>query len=87
MKTNSPVSRLRRLDDDESGPNTVEWVLLVIVSLLVLCAIYYFVDRSKKEFDDATVQENGAMQSTNESLTSRKPGTSGDPNSSIGGSQ
>lgn len=87
MKTNSPVSRLRQLDDDESGPNTVEWVLLIIVSLLVLCTIYYFVNRSKNEFDDATVQENGAMQFANESLTDRSAGTSGDPNSSIGGSE
>jgi len=28
------------LHEDESGPNTVEWVLLVIVALLVLLAIF-----------------------------------------------
>ena len=33
-----------RLHRDESGPNTVEWVLLIIVALLVLVAIYYFVN-------------------------------------------
>ena len=30
---------------DESGPNTVEWVLLIIVALLVLVAIYLFVTK------------------------------------------
>lgn len=28
------------LHEDESGPNTVEWVLLIIVALLVLIAIF-----------------------------------------------
>lgn len=32
-----------RLHEDESGPNTVEWVLLIIVALVVLVAIYWFV--------------------------------------------
>ena len=32
-----------RLHQDESGPNTVEWVLLIIVALVVLVAIYLFV--------------------------------------------
>lgn len=32
---------LRRLDEDESAPNTVEWVLLVIVALIVLVAIWF----------------------------------------------
>lgn len=31
-----------RLHKDESGPNTVEWVLLIIVALVVLVAIYWF---------------------------------------------
>ncbi len=33
-----------RLHEDETGPNTVEWVLLIIVALIVLVAIYFFVD-------------------------------------------
>ena len=32
-----------RLHKDESGPNTVEWVLLIIVALVILIAIYLFV--------------------------------------------
>ncbi|MBP5233266.1 MAG: hypothetical protein J6333_07650 [Planctomycetes bacterium] len=32
---------LRRLDEDESAPNTVEWVLLVIVALIILVAIWF----------------------------------------------
>lgn len=32
-----------RLHKDESGPNTVEWVLLIIVALVVLVGIYLFV--------------------------------------------
>jgi hypothetical protein len=31
-----------RLHEDESGPNTVEWVLLIIVALVVLVGIYWF---------------------------------------------
>jgi len=41
------IKRLRRfardLHRDESGPNTVEWVLLIIVALIVLAIIYLFV--------------------------------------------
>ncbi len=33
----------RELHRDESGPNTVEWVLLIIVALIVLAIIYMFV--------------------------------------------
>ena len=32
---------LRRLDEDESAPNTVEWVLLVIVALIVMVVIWF----------------------------------------------
>ena len=32
-----------RLHEDETGPNTVEWVLLIIVALIVLVAIWAFV--------------------------------------------
>ena len=31
-----------RLHRDESGPNTVEWVLLIIVALILLLAIFWF---------------------------------------------
>lgn len=31
---------LKKFHEDESGPNTVEWILLVIVALLVLLAIF-----------------------------------------------
>jgi Flp pilus assembly pilin Flp len=48
-----------RLHEDESGPNTVEWVLLIIVALVVLIGIYLFVQwafdklgEKKTEFDD-----------------------------------
>lgn len=32
-----------RLHEDESGPNTVEWILLIVVGLFVLIGIYLFV--------------------------------------------
>lgn len=32
-----------RLHEDESGPNTVEWVLLIIVALVIMIGIYAFV--------------------------------------------
>jgi len=34
---------LKRLHEDESGPNTVEWVLLIVVGLVILIAIYLVV--------------------------------------------
>jgi heme/copper-type cytochrome/quinol oxidase subunit 4 len=42
------LQRVRRfaidLHADESGPNTVEWVLLIIVALIVLVGIYWFIN-------------------------------------------
>lgn len=51
-----------RLHRDESGPNTVEWVLLIIVGLLILVAIYWFVnnvvmEKFKEGADDVQSQE------------------------------
>ncbi|MHC4887667.1 MAG: hypothetical protein ACYTGH_21520 [Planctomycetota bacterium] len=34
---------LQRLHRDEKGTGTVEWMLLITVALVVLVAIYYFV--------------------------------------------
>ncbi len=57
------ASFLRRLHKDESGPNTVEWVLLIVVALVVLIAIYAFImwasDRMSEkagEMDEAAEQ-------------------------------
>ena len=41
-----------RLHKDESGPNTVEWVLLIIVALIVLVAIYAFVQMVMDKMDE-----------------------------------
>lgn len=45
-----------RLHKDESGPNTVEWVLLIIVALVVLIGIYMFIqwafDKTKEKQDE-----------------------------------
>ena len=42
------LQRVRRLaidlHEDESGPNTVEWVLLIIVALIVLVGIFWFIN-------------------------------------------
>ena len=53
-----------RLHRDESGPNTVEWVLLIIVALLVLAGIYYFVnnvvmENFKEASDDLDMSVEG----------------------------
>lgn len=49
-----------RLHRDESGPNTVEWVLLIIVALVVLIGIYLFVQWAFGELEGKTedFQEN-----------------------------
>jgi flagellar biogenesis protein FliO len=50
------LQRVRRfaieLHEDESGPNTVEWVLLIIVALLILVAIYFFVNWAIKKVQE-----------------------------------
>lgn len=43
-----------RLHEDESGPNTVEWVLLIIVALVILIGIYAFVKWAFGEVNDKT---------------------------------
>jgi Flp pilus assembly pilin Flp len=55
----------RDLHRDESGPNTVEWVLLIIVALIVLVVIYYIVNliidkfkSSSSEVLDTEIQPN-----------------------------
>lgn len=40
------------LHEDETGPNTVEWVLLVIVALLVLLAIFLMAQWAIDKFTD-----------------------------------
>jgi len=49
-----------RLHEDESGPNTVEWVLLIIVALVILAAIYLFVQWAIGEVDNAQTNFQGA---------------------------
>ena len=46
-----------RLHRDESGPNTVEWVLLIIVALLILVAIYIFVRKVVLEGLEGGIEE------------------------------
>ena len=41
MARNSIARRISALHRNEEGPNTVEWVLLVIVGLIVLVGIYF----------------------------------------------
>ena len=80
----SKTSRLRKLHDDEAGPNTVEWVLLIIVALLVLTGIYWFVQRSKNELNEAAAQENTALTTANSNLNDQNSGSGSNPG--IGGS-
>ncbi|MHC4083569.1 MAG: hypothetical protein ACYS15_17675 [Planctomycetota bacterium] len=53
------LQRVRRLaidlHEDESGPNTVEWVLLIIVALIVLVGIFWFIN----EYVFPKVKEGG----------------------------
>ena len=41
MARNSIARRISALHRNEEGPNTVEWVLLVTVGLIVLVGIYF----------------------------------------------
>ncbi len=69
------LQRVRRLaidlHEDESGPNTVEWVLLIIVALVILVAIYFFVQWAigkVKEGQDAVDTGKGATDSAGETI-------------------
>ena len=55
-----------RLHEDESGPNTVEWVLLIIVALVVLIGIYLFVQWAFTNLGDKKdAFEEGSNPDTN----------------------
>lgn len=36
-----PRNFFRKLHKDESGPGTVEWVMMVIVALIIMAVIYF----------------------------------------------
>lgn len=40
-----------RLHKDETGPNTVEWILLIIIALVILIAVYFFADYALERFN------------------------------------
>ncbi|MEM1164757.1 MAG: hypothetical protein AAGI30_00525 [Planctomycetota bacterium] len=48
-RTRAYLSRLHR---DESGPNTVEWILLIIVALVILIGIYFFAQYALDKFNE-----------------------------------
>lgn len=63
--TTRPVSALNRfknamreLHADESGPNTVEWILLIIIALVLVVAIFVFanfvIDKFKQKENQVT---------------------------------
>lgn len=60
------LQRVRRLaidlHEDESGPNTVEWVLLIIVALIVLAGIYWFINEYVFPALDDAGKELGDME-------------------------
>ena len=58
MKITSPRTSLRRLHKDESAPNTVEWVLLIIVAMIVLAGIYVFTKGTKDDLKTQTMKAN-----------------------------
>ena len=41
-----------RLHEDEAGPNTVEWVLLIIVALIILLLIFWFANWVYETFQE-----------------------------------
>ncbi len=53
---------LRRLDEDESAPNTVEWVLLVIVALIILVAIWFIARWAMQKGDTGSQDVNKQIE-------------------------
>ncbi|MEQ9617145.1 MAG: hypothetical protein RLN60_03825 [Phycisphaerales bacterium] len=61
----APVRRLaNRLHEDESAPNTVEWVLLIIIGLILLVAIFLFAQFVIQQFQqrEQAVQNDPFLQ-------------------------
>jgi len=74
---------LTRLHEDESGPSTVEWILLVVVALVVLVGIYAIVKWSSSsteaqaEAQDAAKKKAGDAMKDLENLPSDGAGGGG----------
>jgi len=53
-----------RLHEDETGPNTVEWVLLIIVALIILVLIFWFTTWVYDQFESKakSVQDDAFLQ-------------------------
>ena len=49
---NTAKNYVARLHSDESGPNTVEWILLIIIALVILIAVYFFADFALSKFNE-----------------------------------
>ena len=64
---------LARLHRSEDGPNTVEWVLLVIVALIVLVGIYFVAQWAlgglKKNAEKVNTQSQGTTPETIPAMT------------------
>ena len=62
------IQRIRkfalRLHRDETGPNTVEWILLIIVALILLIFIYKFANWALNKFRQGatTLQGQSSFQ-------------------------
>ncbi len=62
-----------RLHEDESGPNTVEWILLVIVALVVLVGIYVIVKWVGGETNEQAKEMQQQRSSAKDTMKSISP--------------
>ncbi len=55
-----------KLHEDESAPNTVEWVLLIIIGLIILIAVFIFAQFVLEQFQDRrdAVQDDAFVNTT-----------------------
>jgi len=49
-------SFLKELHEDESGPNTVEWILLIIIALILVVVIFIFANWAIDRFQNKAQQ-------------------------------
>ena len=56
LSMNKARKFLRELHEDESGPNTVEWILLIIIALILVVVIYIFANWAIEKFQNKADQ-------------------------------
>lgn len=62
-----------RLHEDQTGPNTIEWILLVVVALVVMIGIYLIVQWAGEETTGQAEQMQTERQKAKDAMNKLTP--------------